>query len=60
MKENKKKNNNFFIVLLQLQIEEVKSLGVVDIDTGRPLPSSVYSMNAYLGYMYIYKYIYVI
>lgn len=32
-----------------LQFEEVKSMGVVDIDTGRPLPSAVHSMNAYLG-----------
>ena len=32
-----------------LQFEEVKSMGVLDIDTGRPLPSAVHSMNAYLG-----------
>ena len=27
-------------------------MGVVDIDTGQPLPSIVQSMNAYLGYEY--------
>ena len=32
------------------QFEEVKSMGVVDIDTGQTLPSAVHSMNAYLGY----------
>ncbi len=26
-------------------------MGVVDIDTGRPLPSDVQSMSAYLGYV---------
>ena len=33
-----------------LQYEEVKSMGVMDIDTGQPLPPDVQSMSAYLGY----------
>lgn len=43
---------NFFYCLFLFQFDEVKSKGVIDIDTRRPLPSTVHSMNAYLGYEY--------
>lgn len=38
--------------LFLFQFDEVKSQGVTDIDTGQPLPSTIHSMNAYLGYEY--------
>ena len=48
--ERKTKTNIHLAVYNISQFEEVKSMGAVDIDTGRPLPSAVHSMNVYLGY----------
>ena len=34
-----------------LQIEEIKSLGIKEMESGKTLPDIVQSMNAYLGYV---------